>query len=230
VRIIWWFARRATPRTTWGNLLLFDDPPIAGDAARWEELLEAEFGGEQDVRHRTFAWGRVDGVGTPNSVRPHRRESRTVRVRALDPTAAVDEELWEQVLELQVAGRDERRAESEHRAFARRRLDDLRALFEIGRGAWCVALDQSAPQLLASCGVVVTGTRGRFRAVDTAASYRRRGICSRLVVEAARRAAAHHQAQRFVIAADPNYHALGLYESLGFRRAERVCGTCRRPA
>jgi hypothetical protein len=32
-----------------------------------------------------------------------------------------------------------------------------------------------------------------------------------------------------LIAADTGYHALGLDESLGFRRAERVAGVCRLP-
>ena len=44
----------------------------------------------------------------------------------------------------------------------------------------------------------------------------------RLVVDAAQHAAKHHGADRFVIVADEHYHALGLYESLGFVRAERV--------
>jgi ribosomal protein S18 acetylase RimI-like enzyme len=33
-----------------------------------------------------------------------------------------------------------------------------------------------------------------------------------------------------VIVADEHYHALGLYESLGFERAERVLGVCRPPS
>jgi hypothetical protein len=32
-----------------------------------------------------------------------------------------------------------------------------------------------------------------------------------------------------VIAADADYHALGIYESLGFRRVEQVAGVCRWP-
>jgi hypothetical protein len=55
------------------------------------------------------------------------------------------------------------------------------------------------------------------------------GICSRLVVEAARHAADRYRAERLVITADPTYHALGLYESLGFKRRELVSGVCRRP-
>lgn len=66
--------------------------------------------------------------------------------------------------------------------------------------------------------------------MDTAAAHRRRGICSRLVVEAAHRAAQEFGAERFVIAADPAYHALGLYESLGFERMERVAAVFRPPA
>jgi ribosomal protein S18 acetylase RimI-like enzyme len=62
--------------------------------------------------------------------------------------------------------------------------------------------------------------------VDTALAYRRRGICSRLVVEAALLSVERYGAERFVIAADPGYHALGLYESLGFERAEQVVGVC----
>jgi len=239
----------SNPRHFWGNLLLFDDPPDAGAAARWEQLFDGEFADEPLVHHRTFAWDRVDGavgdglaefadrgyeleetvglLATPQQIRAHPRESRAVEVRALEPADGVDEELWQQVLELQVADRGERHEEAPYRVFGRARLADLRALFRAGRGAWYVALDGNL--VVGSCGVVVTGKRGRFQTVGTAAAQRRRGICSRLVVEAAHHAAEHHGARKLVIAADPDYHALGLYESLGFRRAERVCGVCRQP-
>ena len=78
--------------------------------------------------------------------------------------------------------------------------------------------------------MVVTGGRGRFQAVDTRESHRRRGIASRLVLEAAARSTERYHAERFVIVADLHYHALGLYESLGFRRRERVAGVCRWPS
>ena len=46
------------------------------------------------------------------------------------------------------------------------------------------------------------------------------------MVEAAQRSAAQHGAERFVIVADADYHAVGLYESLGFQREEQVTGVC----
>lgn len=230
------------PGFYWGNFLLFDVAPAVGDGARWESAFEGEFSGDPAVRHRAFAWDltdralgavasefldrgyeleeRVGLVAAPSELRPHPRENAGVSVRTLDPSEAA---LWQQVVELQVAGRPASFSEESFRDFVGRRLDELRELFIDSRGAWWVAL--IGDEVAGSCGLVVTDGRARFQAVDTAEAHRRRGICSRLVVETARRTDAEH----FVIAADPDYHALGLYESLGFRRREHVCGVFRRP-
>jgi ribosomal protein S18 acetylase RimI-like enzyme len=132
------------------------------------------------------------------------------------------------VIELQVAGRQEGHDEESCRAFTRPRLEARGALFRLGRGAWYVAIDPGSGDVVASCDIVVTTGRGRFQVVDTALAFRRRGICSRLVVEA-RHSAETHRAERFVIVADLDYHALGCYESLGFERQEHVVGVCRWP-
>jgi ribosomal protein S18 acetylase RimI-like enzyme len=113
--------------------------------------------------------------------------------------------------------------------YLRRRLHDQRALFQTGRGGWYVARDPVTGEVVGSLGIVVTGGRARFQSVDTAPAHQRRGICSRLVVEAARDAAERWSVRQFVIAAAAEYHALGLYESLGFQARERVAGVCRRP-
>jgi GNAT superfamily N-acetyltransferase len=241
----------SNPAHYWGNLLIFDSQPAEGDAARWEQLFEHEFGDEPAVRHQTFAWDRPDGsagmareefvprgydleetaglVAEPADLRVHPRANRDVEVRALDPSPGADGELWAAVVELQVAGRDAGHAEESHRTFTLARLGDRREHFLAGRGAWYVALDPSSGEVAASCGIVVTAGRARFQVVDTAASFRRQGICSRLIVDAARHSVAAHGAERFVIVADANYHALGLYESLGFTQRERVLGVCRWP-
>ncbi len=236
------------PTHWWGNLLLFDAPPEQGDGERWEALFEAELPGHE---HRTFSWDTAEGesgalqeefvgrgydvsedvglVAEAGALRPHPRANTEVVVRTLDPRAGADEELWAQVLDLQVANRDERHDEESFRAFSERWLGERRELLEHGPGAWYVALDPESGGVAGSCGIVVTGGRGRYQAVDTALEHRRRGICSRLVVEAAAHAARTFAAERFVMVADPGYHAIGLYESLGFRRAERVAGVCRWP-
>jgi ribosomal protein S18 acetylase RimI-like enzyme len=239
------------PSHYWGNFLLFDDPPRDGDRSRWETLFAETFGHESRVRHRTFAWDRTDDdigaarrefvdrgydldesvalVASVAQLRPHPRQSDEVAVRTLDSAEGADVEFWDAVVELQVQGRDAGHDEDAYRAFSRQRLGDLRALFRAGRGAWYVALDPTTGTVVGSCGIVATAGRGRFQFVDTAHAFRRRGICSRLVVEAARRSAAEHGVARLVIVADLHYHALGLYESLGFERAERLFGVCHWP-
>jgi ribosomal protein S18 acetylase RimI-like enzyme len=239
------------PAHWWGNFLIFSEPPGAGEARPWERWFDAEFGSVAGIEHRTFAWDRVDGalglaseefvsrgyeleetvglIARPEQLSAHPRANHDVDVRCLDPLPGADRELWRQVVEVQVAARDERLEEGTYREFASRRLDDLRALFRAGHGGWYVALEPARGAVVASCGVVVTGPRARYQAVDTVEAFRRQGICSRLVVEAAQRTAEQAAIDHLVIAADPAYHALGLYESLGFERRERVAGVCQRP-
>src|SRR4051812_3226298 len=236
----------SSPSFYWGNVLLFDEPPRPGDAERWESLFAGAFAGEPRVRHVTLAWdgpnapagaahefeprgyeleSSIGLVATPGDVQPHPRANQQVTVRALHPDG--DEDLWTQVIDVQVAGRSSREAEGPYREFTADQQAVRRQHFRDGRGAWYVAIDGAA--VVGSCGVIVTDRRGRFQAVDTLATHRRRGVSSRLVVDAARHAAEHHGADLLVIVADEHYHALGLYESLGFERAERVLGLCRAP-
>jgi ribosomal protein S18 acetylase RimI-like enzyme len=244
----------SNPAHYWGNFLLFDEPPDEGAGERWEGLFQEEFGDEPRIRHRAFTWDRVDGalgrareefpprgysldetvglVATRRGLQPHPRANTDVVVRALD--ADGDAELWAAVVELQVEGRDEGHEEQSYeeqgyRDFVSARLADHKAHFRAGCGAWYVALDPSVGAVTASCGIVVTAGRGRYQVVETAAPYRRLGIASRLLVDAARLAADGYGAEQFVIAADANYHALGLYESLGFARQERLVALTRRP-
>jgi ribosomal protein S18 acetylase RimI-like enzyme len=239
------------PTHWWGNLLVFDDAPGDGDGERWERLFADAFASEPRVRHRTFAWDRTDDVrgaadtefgargydvertvgliAAPEGIHSHPRANREIEVRALDPRPGADERWWQQVVEIQLGGRTIERVDEEvERVFTQTRQAQLREMFCAGNGAWYVALD--AGDVVASMGIVVTAGRGRYQAVDTVQSHRRRGICSRMLVDAARDAVARYGATQLVIAADPDYHAAGIYESVGFRPTERVCGVCRPPS
>ena len=113
----------SSPNFYWGNLLLFDAPPGPGDRERWESSFADAFADEPRVRHVTLAWDGPDAplgsaqeefvprgydldssiglVATPADLRQHPRANQEVTVRALDPDA--DEDLWAQVIEVQVA-------------------------------------------------------------------------------------------------------------------------------
>ena len=242
----WVIRSPSNPTHWWGNFLLLDRPPAAGDGAGWERCFSQELGG---ASHQALGWDSTAGppgpgceefldhgyvverttglLARPGQLRLHPRANREISVRALLPAPGQDQDLWRQVIELQVAGRDEAQSEEDYRKFSQARQRDLRDLFRAGRGAWYVAL--CGNEVVGSCGIVVTEGRARYQTVDTAAAHRRRGICSRLLVEAAAHAARTYRARQFVIAADPDYHAVEIYESLGFLRCEEVAGLLRRP-
>ena len=236
------------PTYWWGNFLLFDDAPQTGDGERWDALFADEFAARPDVTHRTFAWDRIDGeqgaaehefvshgyqlewtsglVVRADRLVQHPSANLDVEVMRLSPDG--DEALWDAVLEVQNAGAREEFQESEyHRTFQRRRQRELRDVFASGRGGWYVAL--LGETVVGSLGIVVTETRARFQAVDTLEEFRGRGIARRLLYDAARDACSKHPIDHFVIAADPDYHAIGIYEGLGFERVELVVGAMRKP-
>jgi ribosomal protein S18 acetylase RimI-like enzyme len=244
-RADYWVVRSpANPGHYMGNLLLFDRAPEPGDRDRWLTLFAAELPG---LAHRTFAWDGVAGelgaaaaefpdfelertvglVAEPGRLTAHPRASASAAVRAL----AVDDPGWDQVLGLwEAQNREDANPHpaDAYRRYAVARLAELRELFCAGRGAWFVA--EADGEVVGSLGVVVTEGRARYQAVDVRGSHRRRGIASRLVVEAAQRVTADWpRVESFVIAADADYHALGIYESLGFRRVEQVASVCRWP-
>ena len=236
------------PTFWWGNFLLFDDAPRLGDGERWDAFFAAEFEARPEVTHRTFAWDRVDGeqgeaehefaargyrlewtsglVVTPEKLVQHPSANREVEVRVLSPGG--DEALWDAVLEVQNAGaREEFQNSAYHREFQHRRQRELRDIFVSGRGGWYVAL--LGGTVVGSLGVVVTETRARYQAVDTLEEFRGQGVARRLVYDAARHACSKHEIDHFVIAADPDYHAIGIYEGLGFERVELVVGATLKP-
>jgi ribosomal protein S18 acetylase RimI-like enzyme len=246
----WVVQSPSNPTFWWGNFLLFDEAPAVGDGERWEALFAQEFAARPEVSHCTLAWDRVDGerghaqeelvargfelewncglIARPQELIEHERANRDVEIRALDP--AGDECLWEAVIDIQVAGEPELfGGTAYHLGFLRARQAELRDRFSTAEcGAWYVGLLDGV--VTSSLGVVVTERRARFQAVETASPYRRRGIAGRLVFDAARDAAAKGQIDHFVIVADPDYHAIGIYEGLGFERAELVVGALRKPA
>ena len=83
--------------------------------------------------------------------------------------------------------------------------------------------------MVADLGLFRDGDVARFQDVATDPSFRRRGICGRLVYEVARESLASGQVKTLVMAADENYHAARIYESVGFKPQERTATACRYP-
>jgi ribosomal protein S18 acetylase RimI-like enzyme len=238
----------SNPSFYWGNYLLFREPPLIGDRMLWEDAFAREFGSdaERGSRHLAFGWDVTDGergaaetefasagyevetsvalVADLRELHTHPRANPDVVVRRLDPTIGADQAAWDAVAELQVAGRSPGHEEADYRVFSAQWMADRRPRFLAGQGGWYVA--ELDGVVVGSCGVIVTEGRGRFQAVDTDGAHRRRGIASRLIVEAGHDAIDQFGARRLVIVADEDYHAAGLYASLGFVVRHRTPGAC----
>jgi len=231
------------PSYHWGNFVHFRHAPAAGDRERWEAVFDDAFGAARESQHRSISWDAEDDgaaeseflavgydpdravalVAEPHELVRHARANDAVAVITLDPDG--DAELWDAVTELQVEAREPGHTEQEYRTFVSQRMEDRRARFRAGDGAWVVAqLDDGT--VAASCGIVVTHGRCRFQAVDTALAHRRQGIATRLVHDAGQLAVDRFGAERLVIVAEVDYHARGMYESLGFVERERSLAVC----
>jgi hypothetical protein len=235
----------SNPSHYWGNFLHFRRPPRPGARERWEAAFIDVFGAERASPHVALSWeGAEDsgldaaaqfaavgydvseGVGLiarPHELRLHARAARDVMVQRLDPDG--DDASWDDVIQLQVDNREPGHAEAAWRAFAQQRMDDRRERFRRGEGAWLLARTADGTPA-ATCGIIVTGGRARYQAVDTGEPFRRRGMASRVVHDAGRIAIDECGATALVIVTEGHNPALGLYESLGFVARERTSDAC----
>jgi ribosomal protein S18 acetylase RimI-like enzyme len=229
------------PGYYWGNLLLFPSPPEVGDHSRWIELFESEFRDSPEVRHMTFGWddpeGRSGEVGpfvadgfeydesvvlATDTVRPPPHPLSDLQVRPLASDAD-----WEAALACQISCRDDRHDLANYRGFMKRRMASLRKMTEAGLGLWYGAYQDGEHR--GDLGIFLDGDVGRFQSVGTFPEHRRKGVCGTLVHRAGAHALAELGARTLVMVADPAYHAARVYESVGFRVAERQAGLCRWP-
>lgn len=231
----------SNPTYYWGNLLFFKEPPTFGDFAQWSTLFNAEFSQMDEVRHMTFAWDSPLGergaieefVGSgfefdeaivlvAPEIAPPKVQRNDIVIRRIE-----SDEDWEKVLESQNLECPPRIAEDDYWRFNRDHTQVQRNLISRGAGFWLGAF--LGEQLVGDLGIFAINGCGRFQSVETHPDFRRQGICRILLYDAAQRLRASHGVVQFIVVAEPNYHAIGLYRSVGFLDAQKQVGVCRYP-
>jgi GNAT superfamily N-acetyltransferase len=226
----------SNPTFWWGNFLLLAEPIAPGAVPRLLELYTAELpdaahvawgidstdgtaGADDELAEAGFSIGR-DTVLTASALRaPARSTSATLRSLAGDDD-------WRQALDLHVSTNSSDPGVTHD--FLAAQVADQRALCDRGHANWYGAFEDGA--LCSSLGIVTDGGElARFQVVETHPDTRRRGFASALVYHAGQ-TAFERGAKRLVIVADPECHAIRIYESLGFVAAERQVQLTRRPA
>ena len=135
---------------------------------------------------------------------------------------------WAKVANLKVEiGVEDGYQDAGYRAFIRGRCDGWRKAIAVGEGAWFGAFEGET--LAADLGIFTDGRIARFQSVETAAAYRRRGLCSALVVYALNWLLTRAPQAQPVIVAEAEGDAGRLYRRLGFALVERQTSAMLRP-
>jgi ribosomal protein S18 acetylase RimI-like enzyme len=230
-----------TPRNPgywWGNFLLLESPPQAGETGFWLDTFSAELPqarhvalgidvtetSDVDVTEMLSHGMRPEqtAVLTASEVHEPPHLNRVAEIRAL-----VGDSDWRQAAELQ-ATVNKGQPGSEP-AFLQARIQAERALTEAGYGTWFGAFLDGT--LVAQLGLVSDGSGiARYQNVETHPQARRQGLAGTLVWHAGQHGLRDRGATTLVILADPDDVAIRIYRSAGFAVAETQLGFGRAPA
>lgn len=229
----------SNPHYYWGNFMLYERAPRPGELAAWIAAFEREIHALQPVsRHVAIGLDGVRHYALPDEPAAAGFECHAATVltmRAADLAAApdaarvegvrievLDEAQHPQAVDLQclVSEHDAEGFDpAPFRDFRQRQMARYAAMSRAGRGDWHGAFSAQG-ELLAECGLYLDagGCIGRFQHVDTHPAWRRKGLCRALIHAVARHGFERRGVEELVIVADPEDVAIGLYESIGFRR------------
>jgi ribosomal protein S18 acetylase RimI-like enzyme len=227
----------ANPLYYWGNFLLLPEAPRDEHLAHWRARFEEEITALQpDSLHVAIGVNQARGLPSlpswqldgfellddaalrlePGQLKPPRPPKGRIEFRALDLERERDA-----VVALQCAddhGLDQA-GFAEHR---QRQMARYAAMARRGQAAWFGVWCDGV--LAADCGLMRADPadgdvfEGRFQHVSTHPAWRRRGLCSALIHGVSAWGFANWGLRSLLMCADPHDVAIGIYESLGYRR------------
>ncbi len=229
----------ANPDFYWGNCLLLPQAPRNDELLHWVRRFDEEIGQLQPASQHIAiginarpqdeglpAWTAAGFEALETAVleltpaalrRPARPAQGVVEVRAFDLRVELDAVVAQQCADID--GFEPLGYERYRRAQMQRYAAMAGRGLALWFGAWCDG------ELAADCGLMREhagpGATGRFQHVSTHPAWRRRGLCRALIHAVSDFGFRQWQLARAVMCADPDDVAIGIYESLGYRRIDR---------
>ena len=227
------------PNYFWGNLLVYNRPPQKGDCSKWVETFKKEFT-DPRIYHITLAWDAPAGgvcdvteflekgfeleakaVLAASKVVPPPKFNKDLVVKTLgSPGEGTNE--WQAMIELQVNSAHDNLPRHEWEGFYQSQSTRYQKMSQAGLGHWYGGFLNE--KLVAGLGIFHSDGIGRFQIVCTDPNYRRQGLCGTLVYQAALHALEKFKLKHLVMCADPDYYAIKIYESVGFKRQQTEYG------
>lgn len=219
------------PNYFWGNLLIFDRPPQKGDMPHWVHLFKKEFR-DPRIYHVTLAWDSGDGsVGDVSEFTNEQYELQATAVLSAGaahkpPKFNSDLEVrplrnrneWDQMVQVQVRAAHDNLPKEEWEKFYRSQSLRYQEMSQANFGAWYGGFLNG--RLVTGLGIFHKNGVGRFQIVCTDPEFQRRGLCGTLVYQSAQHAFKEFKIKDLVMCADPDYHAIKIYESVGFQKQQ----------
>ena len=236
----WKISSPHNPTFYWGNFLLIDGSPSTLTLAEWQDYFVREF---PTAAH--FALGIDDPEGGVAPLFIPEESHLEVLASVVLTTSTIDlvdrrtsdienrplvsDADWQSSLEIDLVTRDASYLEAPYREYLADKVLTRRALCESGAGAWWGTFVDG--QLVSQAGIIDGGESvARYQTVGTHPEFRRRGFSSLTISAAGHYAANTFGSETLVIVADPDYHAIDLYQQLGFRNSETQLQIQRRPS
>ncbi|MDB4537205.1 GNAT family N-acetyltransferase [Akkermansiaceae bacterium] len=218
----------SNPTFYWGNHLLFKSPPAPGDYEHWRKIHDQEFGTDQ--KHIAFGWDSSekgsteefesngftldDGIVLQQTTEPAPvPQNKDLNIRKIH-----SDQDWHAVTELQITQGCPGVSDADYRDFKTRQMNNYRASQSRGLGHWWGAF--LGDEIVGDMGLFFSpdGKMGRFQAVETAPSQRRKGVCTTLLSYLIRKAFQNEGAEELFIVTDLDSVPETIYRSVGFQR------------
>lgn len=195
----------------------------------WIDLFRREFTNPK-IYHVTLAWDSPTGeIGDVSEFleNGYRLEGNAVLSasevvkpskfnKELEVRTISGNEEWERMIQIQMASAHDHLSLAEWESFYRKQSERYQAMEQAGFGHWYGGFFEG--QLVAGSGIFYRRGLGRFQTVSTDPAFQRRGFCQTLVYLASESVLASGKVEQLVMCADPDYHAIKIYESVGFKR------------
>lgn len=220
----------SNPGYHWGNYIIFKNAPQKGSYTKWIELFRNSFPYYKTFNHFAFTWDTHEKGDVSEFLANgyELEESVTLKTDTLvlsknlnsrvEVRALTTDQDWEAATLNQLACTDPKYLNAGNEKFKREQMTNYRKMTQAKMGHWFGAFLDN--KFVGDLGIFTNGKVARFQNVGTHPSARRQGVCATLVYEAARIFKKEFNIDRYVMEADPDYHAARIYESVGFKRCE----------